>query len=317
MNVNEKIYVAGHRGLVGSAILRKLQQEGYSDLVFRSSGELDLTDNAKVDSFFESERPDYVFLAAAKVGGIQANIKYPVEFLLRNLMIQNSVIMACVKYKVKKLCFLGSSCIYPKECPQPMKEEYLLAGPLEPTNEGYALAKISGLKLVEYCSRQYGLRAICPMPCNLFGKGDSFDLEHSHVLSALVKRFSDAVRERKKQVVLWGSGNARREFLYVDDLANILIGLMQVHDSSEIINIGMGKDVSIRELAELIAEKVGFSGEIHWDTSKPDGMMRKCLDISKMRQLGFESETTLSSGIDFVIREYDEKCLLGKSGEAK
>jgi GDP-L-fucose synthase len=282
MEKNAKIYVAGHNGLVGSALVRALKAKGYSNLVLKSSSELDLTRQAAVEEFFTREKPEYVFLAAAKVGGIKANIESPADFLLDNLMIQNSVIKACVDFKVKKLCFLGSSCIYPRECPQPMKEEYLLTGPLEPTNEGYAIAKIAGLRLVEYCHKQYGLNAICPMPCNLYGKGDSFDLNHSHVLSALVKRFCDAVDQSMPEVVLWGSGSARREFLNVDDLARIVLGLMLEYESAEIINVGSGTDISIKELAELIADKVGYSGRIVWDRTKPDGMMRKCLDISRM-----------------------------------
>lgn len=304
MEKQSKIYVAGHKGLVGSAIVRLLRALGYENLVLRTSKDLDLRDSAAVESFFVSEKPDYVFLAAAKVGGIKANMTFPVEFLYDNLMIQNNLIKACSTTKVKKLCFLGSSCIYPRECPQPMKEAYLLTGPLEPTNEGYALAKITGLKLVEYHHRQYGLHAICPMPCNLYGPGDSFDLNNSHVLSALVKRFVDAVVEQVNEITLWGTGIARREFLHVDDLARAVLFLMEKYDSPDIINVGSGKDVTIKELAEMIAAKTGFSGKIFWDTSKPDGMLRKCLDVSKISELGFQPEISLSAGIDQIIQEY-------------
>lgn len=304
MEKHSKIYIAGHKGMVGSAIMRCLKAKGFDNLVSRTSKELDLRDATAVKGFFASEKPDYVFLAAAKVGGIKANMTFPAEFLYDNLMIQNNVIKESHLAKVKKICFLGSSCIYPRECPQPIKEEYLLSGPLEPTNEGYALAKISGLKLVNYFHRQYGLQAICPMPCNLYGPGDSFDLENSHVLSSLVKRFSDAADNGVREITLWGSGVARREFLHVDDLARAVVFLMENYDSSELINVGSGKDLSIKELAGLIAEKTGFSGKINWDRSKPDGMLRKCLDVSRITELGFLPEISLSTGIDGVIEEY-------------
>lgn len=304
MEKSAKIYIAGHTGLVGSAIVRRLSEDGFENLITRDIKDLDLTNQIEVKQFFAQEKPDYVFLAAAKVGGIKANSESPADFLLDNLMIQNTVIKACVDFKVKKLCFLGSSCIYPRECAQPMKEEYLLTGPLEPTNEGYALAKIAGLRLVDYCHKQYGLNAICPMPCNIYGSGDSFDLNHSHVLSALVRRFSDAVDEGIKEITLWGTGKARREFLNVDDLGRMVVRLMEEFNSPEIVNIGSGHDVTIKELAEIIAKKVGFSGTISWDTTKPDGMMKKCLDVSKMSKMGFKPEISLSDGIDQVIKEY-------------
>jgi GDP-L-fucose synthase len=270
----------------------------------KTFGELDLRDQCAVKGFFEKEKPDYVFLAAAKVGGIQANMKSPAEFLLDNLAIQNNIIQYSFLNGVKKFCFLGSSCIYPRECPQPIKEEYLLTGPLEPTNEGYAIAKIAGLKLVQYYNKQYGFNAIAPMPCNLYGQNDSFDLEHSHVLSALVKRFVDAVDEGKEELVLWGTGIARREFLNVSDLARAVILLMEMYDSPEIINVGSGTDVSIKELAELMSSKTGFKGTIQWDSTKPDGMLRKCLDVSKINELGFQPKISLGEGIDFMIQEY-------------
>ncbi len=320
MEKQSKIYVAGHMGLVGSAIVRFLRASGYENLIFRTSKELDLRDPALVEKFFASEKPDYVFLAAAKVGGIKANMTFPAEFLYDNLMIQNNVIKACTDANVKKLCLLGSSCIYPRECPQPIKEEYLLSGPLEPTNEGYALAKIAGLKLVKYHHQQYGLQAICPMPCNLYGPGDSFDLNNSHVLSALVRRFVEAVDSGAEEITLWGSGIARREFLHVDDLARAVLFLMEKHVSSDIINVGSGKDVTIRELAEKIAAKTGFTGKISWDTSKPDGMLRKCLDVSKISELGFQPQISLSAGIDQVIKEYHSlksQQQTSKSGEIK
>ncbi len=304
MEKHSRIYVAGHKGLVGSAILRHLQKSGHDNLVLKSSKELDLRDTVKVNAFFADEKPEYVFLAAAKVGGINANMTYPAEFLYDNLMIQNNVVLASSRSGVKKLCFLGSSCIYPRECPQPIKEEYLLTGPLEPTNEGYALAKIAGLKLVKYHNIEYGLQAVCPMPCNIYGPGDSFDLNNSHVLSALVRRFVEAVEQGQKEIVLWGTGVARREFLHVDDLARAVLFLMEKHSSPDVINVGSGSDVTIKELAEMIAAKTGFSGTINWDSSKPDGMLRKCLDVSRISELGFKPEISLSEGIDQVIAEY-------------
>lgn len=304
MEKHSKIYVAGHKGLVGTVLVRRLQAEGYENLLLKTHSELDLRQTPAVENFFATEKPDYVFLLAAKVGGIKANMSYPVEFLYDNLMIQNNVIKACTDNKVKKLCFLGSSCIYPRECVQPIKEEYLMTGPLEPTNEGYALAKITGLKLVKYHHQQYGLAAICPMPCNLYGRNDSFNLENSHVLSALVKRFVDAVDGKVDTVTLWGSGVARREFLHVEDLVMAVLFLMKNYDAPDIINVGSGTDISIKELAEMIADKTGFAGRIIWDTSKPDGMLRKCLDVSRMNELGFKAEIALSTGVDQVIEEY-------------
>jgi GDP-L-fucose synthase len=299
-----KIYVAGHRGMVGSAILRLLESEGYENIVTATSKEVDLRDSLQVKKFFEKIVPEYIFLAAAKVGGIQANSKYPANFLYDNLMIQSNVIHNSYRFKVKKLLFLGSSCVYPKECPQPMKEESLMTGPLEPTNEAYAIAKIAGLKMAQYYYQQYGVQIICPMPCNIYGPKDSFDPENSHVLSALIKKFVDAVDEDKKEVVLWGTGVARREFLHVEDAAKACLYLMKMWDSPEIINVGSGKDISIKDLAMMIAQKVRYNGKIKWDTTMPDGMLRKCLDISKLNSLGFKSSISLEHGIDLQIEEY-------------
>jgi len=304
MNKSDLIFVAGHCGMVGSAILRLLKAEGFNNLLTVEKKQLDLRDSLQVENFFAKNKPDYVFLAAAKVGGIQANIKDPVGFLNDNLLIQNNIINQCHKYRIKKILYLGSSCIYPKDCPQPMKEEYLMTGPLETTNEGYALAKITGFKLLKYYNMQYGMSFVSPMPCNLYGPGDSFDLQKSHVLSALVKRFVDAIDESKDEVILFGSGIARREFMHVDDLADACLFLMQEYDDTDLINIGWGKDISIKELAYLIAQKTNYKGIISFDTSKPDGMLRKCLDISKINLLGYRPKITLDEGISQMIQMY-------------
>ena len=306
MKKESKIYIAGHRGMVGSAILRKLKERGHQNIVCRSHEHLDLTQQKDVEDFFDKEQPGYVFLAAARVGGIQANIDHPAEFLYENLVIQNNVIHQSFLHGVKKLCFLGSSCIYPMECPQPMKEEYLLTGPLEPTNEGYALAKIAGFKMIEFYRKQYGFCGISVMPCNLYGTNDSFDPLHSHVLSALVKTFVDAVDSGTQSVTIWGTGKARREFMHVDDAAEAILFLMEHYDSHQIINIGWGEDISIKELALLIAQKAGFEGKLIWDTSRPDGMLRKCMDVSRMKDLGYTPKITLEEGIQKTIEEYKE-----------
>lgn len=304
MNKEKKIYIAGHRGMVGSATLRLLEKNGFQNIVFKTSKELDLTSQAAVFSFFEKEKPEIVILAAAKVGGIQANIDNPATFLLDNLKMQNNICEAALKNNTEKLVFLGSSCIYPKECAQPMKEEYLMTGKLEPTNEGYAIAKIAGIKLLEGFYKQYGFNSISLMPCNLYGPNDSFDLKHSHVLSALVKRFTDAAGNNDAEITLWGTGIARREFMHVDDVARAILFMMENYNSNQFINIGCGTDVSIKELAETIAQKTGFKGTINWDSTKPDGMLRKCMDVTRMKALGFEPSITLEQGIEEMIQIY-------------
>jgi len=306
MKKNSKIYIAGHKGLVGSAFVRYLKAHGYTNLITATHSELDLKDFNQTKKFFERHKPDYVILAAAKVGGIQANRSYPADFLYDNLAIQNNIFNSALNTGVKKLMFLGSSCVYPTKCPQPMKEEYLLIGSLEPTNEGYALAKIAGLKLAEYFYRQHNFKSVCLMPCNLYGPGDSFDLQNAHVLSSLVKKFTDARLKNKKNVVLWGTGIARREFMHVDDLARIAMILFVKIKTPDIINVGTGTDISIKKLAELIARKTGYKGILRWDKAMPDGMLRKCLDTSKMTTLGLKSSISLENGIDGVIAEYNK-----------
>lgn len=306
MNKNDKIYVAGHRGMVGSAIVRKLWAEGYENLILRTRQELDLQNQAAVAEFFDQEKPDIVILAAARVGGINDNLKHKAEFLLENLKIQCNVIENSYRIGVKKFCFMGSSCIYPRECPQPIKEESLLTGPLEPTNEGYALAKICGYKQCLYLSQQYDFKTISVMPCNLYGTNDHFDLEKSHVLSALVKRFCDAVDNGLDAVTVWGSGYPRREFLHVDDMASAVFYLMNNYDAPEIINVGSGSDITIRNLAEKIAAATDFKGKIIWDKSRPDGMMLKCMDVSSLFNIGWRPEISLDAGIDKTVLEYRE-----------
>lgn len=305
MKLDDRIYVAGHRGLAGSAIMRALTRRGFSNLVTRTHAELDLRDQAATARFFAAERPDYVFLAAAKVGGIKANITAPADFLEDNLRIQCNAIGEAAKHGVKRFIYLGSSCIYPRECPQPMREEHLLTGPLEPTNEGYALAKIAGLRLVQYYHEQHGLDGLCPMPCNLYGPGDHFDLERSHVMSALVKRFVDARDSGAPSVTLWGAGTSRREFLHSDDLAEALFVLLEKWNRVDIINVGSGVDHSIKQLAEMTTKLVGYQGGIEWDLTKPNGMPRKCLDVSKLQPLGFRPRVPLEDGIAQLIREYE------------
>lgn len=301
---NTSIFVAGHKGLVGSAILKRLKEYGCENLLTVDRSQLDLTDQHEVAGYLKENKPELVILAAAKVGGINANIQSPAEFIYDNLMIQSNVIHQSYLAGVKKLLFLGSSCIYPRQCPQPMKEEYLLSGKLEPTNEGYALAKIAGLKMCEYYNKQYGFDTLSLMPCNIYGPGEKFDLERSHVLSALVKRFVDATDQQARSVTLWGTGIARREFLHVSDLADAALYMLENYSSNEFINIGSGSDVSIKELATKIAELVEFQGEIMWDTSKPDGMLRKCLDVTKMKESGFSPKVTLEKGLKEMIEEY-------------
>lgn len=301
-NRGSKVYVAGHRGLVGSAILRRLEAEGYENLVTRTRDELDLTDRRAVDAFFAEERPEYVFIAAAKVGGILANDTYPVEFLRDNLHIELNVIEAAHRHGARKLLFLGSSCIYPKFAPQPIKEEHLLTGELERTNEPYAIAKIAGIKLCQAYRKQHGADFVAVMPTNLYGPGDNFDLASSHVLPALIRKFHEARESDAPEVVVWGTGTPRREFLYVDDLADACVYLMDNYSGGEIVNIGVGEDVSIRELAELVREVVGYGGDISYDLTKPDGTPRKKLDVGRLRALGWEATVSLEEG---VKRTYD------------
>jgi GDP-L-fucose synthase len=294
----DRIYIAGHRGLVGSALLRRLQDEDYENLLTRSRHELDLTDARMVDEFFAAERPEYVFLAAAKVGGILANSTYPVDFLRDNLAIELAVIDAAYRHGTKKLLFLGSSCIYPKFAPQPIREEYLLTGELEPTNEPYAVAKIAGIKLCQAYREQHGADFISVMPTNLYGPGDNFDLDTSHVLPALIRRFHEAKERGEPSVIIWGTGEPRREFLHVDDLADACLFLMNDYSGNEPINVGTGEDISIRELAELVREVVGYAGEIAYDTTKPDGTPRKLLEVSRLNSLGWRATTPLEEGIE-------------------
>lgn len=305
MEKNSKIYIAGHRGLVGSAIFRLLKERGYTNFVYRTHAELDLSDQFQVKDFFKKESPEYVFLAAAKVGGIHANNTFPAEFIYQNLAVQNNVIHFSHMAGVKKLCFLGSSCIYPKFAPQPMKEEYLLDGKLEPTNEPYAIAKIAGIELAKSYNRQYGTNYISVMPTNLYGPNDNFDLQNSHVLPALIRKFVEAKISRSSSVVLWGSGKPRREFLYVDDMADACIFLMNHYNDNEIINIGTGEDVTIVEVAQLIKEIVGYDGALSFDVSKPDGTPRKLLDVSKIHALGWKAKVPLKVGLSKTIEWYE------------
>jgi GDP-L-fucose synthase len=292
-----KTFIAGHRGLVGSALVRRYQREADRQLLTRTRQELDLTDCNAVDRFFAAERPDEVLLAAGKVGGIKANSEFPVDFLLINLQIQNNILTASQQYGVRKLLFLGSSCIYPRDAPQPIREEYLLAGKPEPTNEPYAIAKIAGIKLAQAFRRQHGCNFICAMPTNLYGSNDNFDLDSAHVLPALIRRFHDAKLARQESITLWGTGKPHREFLHVDDLAEACHVLMCCYDAGEIINVGRGEDLTIRDLAQLIAEIVGYRGVIQWDPTKPDGMPRKLLDVGRLRALGWRPQIALADGI--------------------
>jgi len=302
MNKDSKIYVAGHAGLAGSAIVRSLESKGYRNLVCRTHSDLDLTDQAAVDKFFDEEKPEYVFLAAAKVGGIIANATYPADYIMENLLIECNVIKSSFQHQVKKLLCMGSSCIYPKMCPQPIKEEYLLSAPLESSNEAYALAKIAGIKMCHHYNKQYGTQYITVMPASLYGIRDRFDLNNSHVIPALIMKMHDAKRSNKPTVQLWGSGTPLREFLYVDDMAEACTFLMETYDGHELINIGTGQEVSIRELAETIKNVVGYDGEIEFDTSKPDGTPRKVLDNHKIENMGWKPKVNLEDGIQ---REYE------------
>lgn len=309
MNKDARIYVAGHRGLVGSAIKRKLEGEGYDNLICRDYVELDLTRQQEVENFFAQERPEYVFLCAAKVGGILVNSTYPADFIYQNLMIAANVINASHKYEVKKLLNLGSSCIYPKLAPQPLQEKYLLTGELEPTNEPYAIAKIAALKLCRYYNAQYGTNFISVMPTNLYGPNDNFNLATSHVLPAFIRRFHEAKEQKKQSVTLWGTGNPKREFLYIDDLAGACVYLMQGQDAwaiGEFVNIGTGRDMTIRDLADLVKGVVGYEGNIEWDSSKPDGTPQKLLDVSRIEGLGWKAVVGLKDGVQHTYRWYLE-----------
>jgi GDP-L-fucose synthase len=318
MELKGKIYIAGHRGLVGSAIMRRLAspsplagegrgEGGYINIITRTHSELDLADQRAVNEFFKKEKPEYVFLAAAKVGGIHANNTYRADFIYQNLMIESNIIHASYRHGVKKLMFLGSSCIYPKHAPQPMKEEYLLTGLLEPTNEPYAIAKIAGIKMCDAYNRQHGTNFMSVMPTNLYGLGDNYDLENSHVLPALIRKMHEAKIQNAKEVVVWGTGTPKREFLYSEDLADACVFLMEKYNASDIgefINIGSGKEITIRELAELVAEIVGFRGQLAFDTSKPDGTPRKLLDISRLYALGWKPQTEFREGIARAYADY-------------
>ncbi len=311
MNKHSKIYVAGHRGLVGSALVRALEAKGYHNLILRTHAELDLTDNQAVQQFFTRERPEVVLLAAAKVGGIHANNTYPAEFIHSNLAIQTNVIHESWRHEVKQLLFLGSSCIYPKNCPQPIKEEYLLTGPLEPTNRPYALAKIAGVEMCHAYNRQYGTRYIAVMPTNLYGPNDNYDLNNSHVLPALIRKMHEAKQSNAREVIVWGTGTPRRELLHSDDMAEACLFLLEQHedklsslfndDTPPLVNIGCGTDLTIKELAELVKKIVGFEGELVFDTTKPDGTMRKLQDVTKINQLGWRARIGLEGGVSNVV----------------
>ena len=304
MDKNGKIYVAGHRGMVGSAIVRALEKNGYHNIVTRTHKELDLTRQDAVEAFFAEEKPDYVFLAAAKVGGIVANNEAPADFLYENMILEMNVIHSAFKNNVKKLMFLGSSCIYPRMCPQPIKEDYLLTGALEQTNEAYALSKISGLKYCEYLNRQYHTDYISVMPTNLYGPNDNYHPTHSHVLPALIRRFHEAKVDNLPYVTCWGTGKPLREFLYVDDLADACVFLMNNYSGNETVNLGTGKELTIKELTELVAKVIGYTGEIRWDSSKPDGTPRKLLDVSKLESLGWHYKTELEEGIRLSYQDF-------------
>jgi GDP-L-fucose synthase len=319
MQKDSKIYIAGHRGLVGSALVRRLQAKGYNNLLLRTHAELDLTEQVAVRSFFEAEKPDYVLLAAAKVGGIHANNTYPAEFIQQNLAIQTNVIHEAWRNNVQRLLFLGSSCIYPKDCPQPIKEDYLLTSPLEPTNRSYALAKIAGVEMCHAYNRQYGTKYMAAMPTNLYGPNDNYDLNNSHVLPALIRKMHEAKQGGAMEVVVWGTGTPKREFLYSDDMADACLYLLEQSEDKlkslfndekpPLVNVGCGEDLTIRELAELVKDVVGFPGELAFDSSKPDGTMRKLMEVSRMAELGWTSKMQLKDGIALSYREMLTRCL--------
>ena len=304
MQLNEKIYVAGHRGMVGSAILRSLKQKGFKNIIYRTSSVLDLRDQQAVNDFFEEEKPVHVFVAAAKVGGIIANNTYRADFLYDNLMMESNIIHTAYKYNVSKLMFLGSSCIYPKLAPQPLKEEYLLTGLLEPTNEPYAIAKIAGIKLCEAYRDQHGCNFISVMPTNLYGTGDNYHPQNSHVLPALIRKVHEAKENKSPKVVVWGTGNPRREFMFADDLADACVFLMENYNEKEFVNIGVGTDISIRELAELVKEVIGYNGSFVFDTSRPDGTPQKLMDVNKLHALGWKHKISLKEGIQLAYKDF-------------
>ena len=304
MNLDSRVFVAGHKGLVGSAIVRSLRENGYKNLILVTINELDLRNQSEVLDFFKKTKPEYVFLAAAKCGGIKDNIEHPVQFLEDNLKIQSSVISSSYKIGVKKLMFLGSACIYPKECPQPIKEDYLLSGYLEPTNEAYSLAKIAGIKLCQAYNKQHGTNFISVNPCNVYGPKDNFSAETSHVIAGLIRRIHDAKKSKKPSVDCWGTGSARREFIYVEDLAAALIFLMNTYNDNEVINVGVGKDVSIKELVGHIVDVIEYEGEIKWDTSKPEGMRQRLLDITKLEKLGWKPVTSIDQGLQLTYEYF-------------
>ncbi|MCB0402003.1 MAG: GDP-L-fucose synthase [Flavobacteriales bacterium] len=307
MNKNDKIYIAGHRGMVGSAIERKLRQDGYTNIITRTSGELDLRNQQAVNAFFEAEKPDYVFMSAAKVGGILANNIYRGEFIYDNLMIELNVVHACHEYQVKKMLFLGSTCIYPKMAPQPLKEEYLLTGPLEQTNEPYAIAKIAGIKLCESYRRQYGDQFISVMPTNLYGPNDNYDPENSHLFASFIRKFTLAKRNNLSEIEIWGDGTPMREFLHVDDMADACCFLMENYDGEEIVNIGTGTDVTVMELAETMKKVSGFTGTFKFDKTKPNGTPRKLVDVSRINALGWKAKISLEEGVRMVMDEVKDK----------
>jgi GDP-L-fucose synthase len=307
MNITAKVFVAGHKGMVGSAIVRELVKKGFGNIITRKSSELDLRNQSAVNEFFATEKPDHVFLAAAKVGGIMANNTYRADFIYDNLMIEANIIHAAAQNNVKKLLFLGSSCIYPKLAPQPLKEEYLLSGKLEPTNEPYAIAKIAGIKLCEAYRSQYQCNFISVMPTNLYGIGDNYDLNNSHVLPAMIRKMHEAKIKNASEVTIWGSGTPRREFLYADDLADACLFLMNTYDGEELVNIGTGEDLSIAELADTVRKIVGFSGQLVYDRSKPDGTPRKLMDVSKLHALGWKHKTRLEEGISLAYKDFLNK----------
>lgn len=305
MNTDNKILVTGATGMVGSVLVKVLNDSGYTNLLHPSRKELNLQSSSEVDRYFETHKPEFVFMIAARVGGIGANISDPVGFLEQNLEIQMNLFKACHRYKTKKNLFLGSSCIYPRDAQQPIREEYLMTGPLEPTNEAYALAKIVGLSMAKYYHKQHKMITICPMPSNIYGTNDHFELDKSHVLSALVRKFIDAVEENQGEITLWGTGIARREFIHVEDVAKSLVYLMNSnYESPDIVNVGTGSDISIKELAELIQQKTGFVGKLSWDSSKPDGMLRKCMNSAKLNKIGYFPSISLDKGIERTIDEY-------------